>query len=121
MGSGLIDPRWDRSSPNPHAKPSARLVGGIIKEREREPQPPAPAPSPSPSPKGTLLGKGCQAKAVSFRRHFATLPIHVAPSFSARLQTAVSLGPKEGATTHHSITSPDEVACVESPRRVDLR
>ena len=35
MGSGLIDPRWDRSSPNPHAKPSARLVGGIIQERER--------------------------------------------------------------------------------------
>ena len=34
-------------------------------------------------------------------RHFATLPIHVAPSLCARLQIAVSLGPPEGATTHH--------------------
>ncbi len=32
--------------------------------------------------------------------HFATLPIHVAPSLSARLQAVVSLGPPEGATTH---------------------
>ena len=36
MGSGLIDPRWDRSSPNPHAKPSARPAGGIIDERNGE-------------------------------------------------------------------------------------
>ena len=55
MGSGLIDPRWDRSSPNPHAKPSARLVGGIIKERERAPSPQfplLPIPKPTSSPRG---------------------------------------------------------------------
>ena len=39
------------------------------------------------------------------QRHFATLPIHVAPSLCARLQTAVSLGPPEGATTHHTNTN----------------
>ena len=50
MGSGLIDPRWDRSSPNPHAKPSARLVGGIIKERERE-FPLLPIPKPTSFPR----------------------------------------------------------------------
>ena len=33
--------------------------------------------------------------------HFATLPIHVAPSLCAVLHTVVSLGPPEGATTHH--------------------
>ena len=38
------------------------------------------------------------------RRHFATLPIHVAPSLCARLQTAVCLGPPEGATTHHRLS-----------------
>ena len=33
--------------------------------------------------------------------HFATLPTYVAPSFCACLQPVVSLGPPEGATTHH--------------------
>ena len=47
------------------------------------------------------FGEGFCVGAIGFRRHFATLPIHVAPSFSARLQTAVSLGPTEGATTHN--------------------
>ena len=38
-----------------------------------------------------------------WRHFFATLPIHVAPSFCARLQMAVSLGPPEGATTHYVV------------------
>ena len=62
-----------------------------------------------------LLGKRGQAGAVGFRRHFATLPIHVAPSFSARLQTAVSLGPKEGATTHHEYEEPLEQEGPQGP------
>ena len=33
--------------------------------------------------------------------HFATLPTYVVPSFCACLQPVVSLGPHEGATTHH--------------------
>ena len=33
--------------------------------------------------------------------HFATLPTYVVPSFCACLQPVVSLGPPEGATTHH--------------------
>ena len=36
------------------------------------------------------------------QRHFATLPIHVAPSLCARLQTVVSLGFSEGAITRHN-------------------
>ena len=35
------------------------------------------------------------------KNHFATLPTYVAPSFCACLQPVVSLGPPEGATTHH--------------------
>ena len=50
-----------------------------------------------------ILGDGCQAEAIGFTRHFATLPIHVAPSLGARLRSVVSRGPNEGATTHHQI------------------
>ena len=43
-----------------------------------------------------LLGDGCQAEAIGFRRHFATLPIHVAPSLCARLRVGVSWAPLKG-------------------------
>ena len=42
VGSGLVGLRWDRPLPNPHAKPWARLVGGVNKEKERAPAPPVP-------------------------------------------------------------------------------
>ena len=45
---------------------------------------------------------------IGSRCHFGTLSIHVAPSLCARLQTVVSLGPPEGATTHHSIKKDTE-------------
>ena len=53
MGSGSIDTRRCRSLSNPHAEPSAQLVGGIIKRRRRRSaQPPAPSPNPT-----TLLNR----------------------------------------------------------------
>ena len=42
--------------------------------------------------------------------HFATLPTHVAPSFCARLQAAVSLGPPEGAATHDRSRRPRDLS-----------
>ena len=97
-------PRWPQP---PSPQPQKELFG-----RET----PAPSPQP-PAPKGTFRveavcwGRGIlqvlaflwsnKVSLVSCQGHFATLPIHVAPSFCARLLTAVSLGPPGGATTHH--------------------
>ena len=43
-----------------------------------------------------LFGEGFCVGAIGFRRHFATLPIHVAPSLCARLRIGVSRAPLKG-------------------------
>ena len=43
-----------------------------------------------------LFGEGFRVGAIGFRRHFATLPIHVAPSVCARLRLGVSWAPLKG-------------------------
>ena len=43
-----------------------------------------------------LFGEGFCVGAIGFRRHFATLPIHVAPSLCARLRLGVSWAPLKG-------------------------
>ena len=68
------------AAPNPHAGPSAPLVGGIETEREREspspspqPQPPAPAQKELRRPPGPACGEAWQgrlARTVKARRGY---------------------------------------------------
>ena len=100
-------PRAPSPSPQPKRnfwrKPQTQLS-------TKSTQPPAPQPQKELFElKGAVRDVGFyqfwsnKVSLVSCQGHFATLPIHVAPSFCARLLTAVSLGPPEGATTHHRI------------------
>ena len=49
-----------------------------------------------PQASRVLLEDQWQAETVVFRRHFATLPIHVAPSLCARLRVGVTWAPMKG-------------------------
>ena len=79
------------------ALPYTRRAGiWACTESTRPAQPRSTEPQPSQPQKELYPGRGFKQKRLAKRRHFATLPIHVAPSLCARLRIGASWAPLKG-------------------------